>query len=135
LESDYPYTGKQSTCHGSSATKVFQLAYPGSQQIERGKGAFKAALRQGPLSVSFRVSGNAFFFYGSGIMPASMCASGSVNHAMLAVGYGVEQGVEYALIQNQWGQGWGEQGLIRVELTNDQTGPCGLYTQNTYSLV
>lgn len=54
---------------------------------------------------------------------------------MLAVGYGVEQGVEYALIQNQWGQGWGEQGLIRVELTNDQTGPCGLYTQNTYSLV
>lgn len=33
---------------------------------------------------------------------------------MLAVGYGVENSVEYALIQNQWGFGWGEQGLLRV---------------------
>lgn len=50
---------------------------------------------------------------------------------MLAVGFGKENSVEYALIQNQWGVGWGEQGLIRVELTDDEEGPCGLYLLNS----
>ena len=54
---------------------------------------------------------------------------------MLAVGYGVEGKVEYALIQNTFGTGWGEDGLIRVELTNDSFGPCGLYAQSAKSLV
>jgi Papain family cysteine protease len=40
---------------------------------------------------------------------------------MLAVGYGVENSVEFALIQNQWGVGWGEEGLIRVGLTDSLT--------------
>lgn len=65
-------------------------------------------------------------------MPASMCASGSVNPAMLAVGYGVEKGVEYAFIQNQWGKRRGEQGLFHVELTNYQTGLRDIYNQNTH---
>lgn len=52
---------------------------------------------------------------------------------MLAVGFGKENAVEYALIQNQWGVGWGEQGLIRVELTDDEEGPCGLYLLNSLS--
>jgi len=58
-----------------------------------------------------------------------------MNHAMLAVGYGVENSIEYAVIQNQWGVGWGEQGLIRVELTDDNEGPCGLYSKVIYPTI
>ena len=88
-------------------------------------------MRKGPLNVSFRVTDLSFFFYGDGILPANLCPAGNLNHAMLAVGYGVENSIEYALIQNQWGVGWGEQGLIRVELTDDKEGPCGLYLKTS----
>jgi C1A family cysteine protease len=31
-----------------------------------------------------------------------------MNHAMTAVAYGIEKGVEYVVIKNQWGVNWGE---------------------------
>ncbi len=62
------------------------------------------------------------------MLPGNFCASGDINHAMLAVGYGkTSDGVEYAVIQNQWGSTWGEDGFLRIELTNDEEGTCGLY--------
>ena len=54
---------------------------------------------------------------------------------MILSGTIVKGNVEYALIQNTFGTGWGEDGLIRVELTNDYYGPCGLYAQSAKSLV
>ena len=98
--------------------------------VESSKNAFKAALRKSPLNVSFKVTSDIFFQYGSGIIPARLCQDGDLNHAMLALGYGIENGVEYAVIQNQWGTDWGDSGVFRIELTDDETGPCGLYTQN-----
>ncbi|CAN4092948.1 unnamed protein product [Withania somnifera] len=37
------------------------------------------------------------------------------RHAVLIVGYGVENGVEYYLIKNSWGVNWGYWGYARVE--------------------
>ena len=84
------------------------MKYPGSEPVTSNKDAFKAALRRGPINISFRVSDNSFFFYSGGILPGDLCPKGDLNHAMLAVGYGVENSVEYAIIQNQWGITWGE---------------------------
>lgn len=49
--------------------------------------------------VSFAVNGNEFWQYKSGVMAADQCTeTDSLNHSMLAIGYGVENDLEYALI-------------------------------------
>lgn len=48
-----------------------------------------------------------------------------VNHAVTAIGYGVENGVKYWQIQNSWGADWGENGHIRLQ-RHDGDEYCGM---------
>jgi C1A family cysteine protease len=62
----------------------------------------------------------------SGIFTGKACAK-SINHAMIAVGFGIENENEYVVIKNSWGTEWGENGYAKVLLRNDDVGVCNLY--------
>ena len=70
--------------------------------------------------------------YGGGIYSDPACGSDSytpVNHALLLVGRGVENGNDYWKLKNSWGQNWGEDGFIRFERQWDlqnNDGVCGM---------
>jgi len=105
LATDYPYenANRESTisCNSTKRNKpkVFYLqGNKGYKTIASNKTAFKNALLIEPTNVSFAV-GNDFMYYSSGIYTGAGCAY-QLNHAMQAVGFGVENGVEYTWNRN-----------------------------------
>merc|ERR1712151_946742 len=96
---------------------------------------FKASLRLGPLTICYETT-NEFFQYSSGVFDLECNPGGYVTHAMAAIGYGYdeESGLEYALIRNSWGKGWGEEGNVRIAIRPDEQkgGQCLLYSMPAY---
>ncbi len=50
----------------------------------------------------------------------------ALDHAISICGYGTDNGVDYWILGNSWGQGWGEKGFARIEMTAGGTGACGI---------
>jgi cathepsin L len=80
------------------------------------------AVNEGPVVIS--VDGSKWFGYDSGIFDG--CPKDIiVNHAVVTIGFGKEEGNKYWIIRNSWGQSWGEEGHIRLhrhELDEDYCG-------------
>ena len=113
-EEAYPYKGKDQKCkyNEEKATNI------NTQSVHKVKAKghpdqMKAALSQhGPVSVSIQAD---IDNYESGIFDNKKCGC-DVDHAVLAVGYGVEDGNEYWIIKNTWASDWGEDGYIRFAI-------------------
>jgi len=54
-----------------------------------------------------------------------------MDHAVLAVGYGTLDGVEFALVKNSWGAKWGDAGFVRIGLESG-AGVCGMNQSANY---
>jgi len=75
-------------------------------------------LAVGPFSVYMEADSDDFQNYDSGVLvlQSSDCSNGS-DHAVLAVGWGVDQstGLTYVKVRNSWSTGWGEGGYFRIK--------------------
>lgn len=66
--------------------------------------------------------------YKSGIITGDSGCGTEMDHAVLAVGWGTENGTDYWLIKNSWGTSWGENGFVRFAI-EDGLGVCGVQTK------
>jgi C1A family cysteine protease len=59
-----------------------------------------------PVAIALRSGSSVFRYYKSGILNSSSCGT-SLDHAVILVGYGVENSTPYWLVRNSWGASWG----------------------------
>lgn len=74
-----------------------------------------ALLNYGPVSVVIHGTSNYFRHYRGGIMRNILSFTQETNHVVALIGWGTENGIDYWVLRNSWGTGWGEQGYARVE--------------------
>ena len=87
--------------------------------------ALMASIEAAPTSVAIEADKIAFQGYSSGILNSSECGT-SLDHGVLAVGYGTEDGQAYYLVKNSWGASWGDNGYVKIANNGDGAGICGI---------
>lgn len=113
-DKDYPYIGKAGTCNDSQGGKVHTYRVKTLQSAY--VPAMKRGIMGGPINLTVRADNIVFQAYTGGILDSKDCGDIMPNLAVVAVGYGTENGQEYYLIRNAWGTDWGEDGYIRIAI-------------------
>ncbi|KAK2645225.1 hypothetical protein Ddye_020420 [Dipteronia dyeriana] len=132
-EEAYPYTGKDEACKFSYENVGVQVLNSVNITLGAEDELKHAVALVRPVSVAFEVV-KSFRFYKGGVFTSTTCGSTpvDVNHAVLAVGYGVEDDVPYWLIKNSWGDSWGDSGYFKMEFGKNM---CGVATCASYPVV
>ena len=127
-EKDYPYHARDQRCKTAALKTLPKLATVASfTDVRSNKADFLTNLENRPLAVA--VDANDWFFYDSGIFNHTECRT-NLDHGVAAVAYDTTQG--FVTIRNSWGTSWGEKGYIKLELVDNRTGTCGVYTSVSY---
>jgi len=123
-EADYKYTAKTGTCHSSDYTGLNNTT--GFKQITANSSSgLMASIETGPTSVAIEADKAVFQTYTSGILNSTACGT-QLDHGVLAVGYGTENGQAYYLVKNSWNSTWGDNGYIKIANNGDGAGICGI---------
>ncbi|NP_001091187.1 cathepsin H [Xenopus laevis] len=122
---DYEYEAKQSTCQYDSDNAI-RLNVSKYYILPDEENMASSVAKDGPITVGFAVAED-FMFYSKGIFDGE-CAP-SPNHAIIVVGYGTlhcedgeDDGEDYWIIKNSWGEHWGEEGFGKIQRNKDMCG-------------
>jgi len=124
-ESAYPYQGVDATCNEGIAKSAkingWVVLTPNNYTA-----VLIGVATVAPLAIT--VAANSWFDYSSGVFTG--CGTDfDLDNAVQLVGYGTDSGSDYWTVRNSWGEGWGEEGYIRIEKHSDGSPQwCGIDT-------
>jgi len=123
-EETYPFMAENGVCHFNSDNVVATFSNAeGIQRYNETELTFGVG-NMGPFSTCIDASGEAFMQYKSGIYSNPNCDVDNLDHAVLTVGYGTEDGQDYWLVKNSWGAYWGDQGYFKM--ARNANNMCGI---------
>jgi cathepsin L len=132
-ESEYPYTARDGTCKSSTCGTKYDAISGYTDVTHDDATALVNAVALGPVSVAIEADQTAFQSYSSGILNGR-CGT-SLDHGVLAVGYGSMSGNDYWKVKNSWGTSWGMQGYVLICKDcneNGSEGECGINMEPSY---
>jgi len=145
---DYPYDAPEHpqdlVCRKSNCTSVEGSAIKSFVDLAPAKNTpcadedLEAAIAKQPVAVAIQADQLAFMFYNGGVFDSDCGAS--LDHGVLAVGYGEEGDKKFWIVKNSWGEKWGEQGYIRIARQSEdfdapEEGQCGILMLASYPVV
>uniref|UniRef100_T1H868 Cathepsin L n=1 Tax=Rhodnius prolixus TaxID=13249 RepID=T1H868_RHOPR len=132
-EASYPYEARDNTCRfkkdkvGGTDKGYVDILEASEKDLQ------SAVATVGPISVAIDASHRSFHFYSEGVYKEEHCSTSQLDHAVLAVGYGTENGQDYWLVKNSWGPSWGNNGYIKMARNNNNS--CGIASAASYPIV
>ncbi|KAF5448182.1 hypothetical protein F2P56_028738 [Juglans regia] len=133
-EEDYQYRARDGACD-PNRKNARVVTIDGYEDVpENDEDSLKKAVANQPISVAIEAGGRAFQLYESGVF-TGLCGT-QLDHGVVAVGYGTENGTDYWLVRNSWGPRWGEDGYIKMErnVADTTTGKCGIAVEASYPI-
>nr|BAH03396.1 cathepsin L-like cysteine peptidase [Taenia saginata] len=123
-ESAYPYRATDGPCRYNESLGVGTVTDIGDIPEGNETALMEAVATVGPISIAIDASSLGFMFYRHGIYKSHWCSSKFLNHGVLAIGYGKQDGKPYWLVKNSWGTRWGMKGYIMM--AKDYHNMCGV---------
>lgn len=133
---DYNYTERTGTClYNCNLNETIQFKRVIGSNISDYKFTvprsvidIKASLKKGPICIALDASPIEFRFYKEGIIDIPNRNTSQMNHAVLLTGYSINENGSYWIIQNSWGEKWGDNGYAKIKIQNgDGVLLCQLY--------
>eukprot|EP00406_Dinophysis_acuminata_P013967 CAMPEP_0179223740 /NCGR_PEP_ID=MMETSP0797-20121207/7403_1 /TAXON_ID=47934 /ORGANISM="Dinophysis acuminata, Strain DAEP01" /LENGTH=339 /DNA_ID=CAMNT_0020930645 /DNA_START=77 /DNA_END=1096 /DNA_ORIENTATION=+ len=112
---------KEDTCYKKGAPGIPKGGVTGFTAVDSNEQALMEAVAQGPVATGVAADKDIFHLYTKGILQGKGCGN-KIDHAVLVVGYGADNGVKYWKVKNSWGPTWGEGGYVRVIRGVDECG-------------
>merc|ERR1711964_158940 len=134
-ETSYPYTAKGGSCKASSCTVgIPKGGVTGYKDVTAdSEQDLMSALNKQPVSIAIEADKSVFQLYSSGVLSGT-CGT-NLDHGVLAVGYGTENGTDYWLVKNSWGSSWGDEGYVKLLRGKGGSGECGLLQASSYPVM
>jgi KDEL-tailed cysteine endopeptidase len=126
----YPYIGIDGKCKSCVPVAHFSSC---SDVKPNDQISLLNAVAMGPVSVALSADTKYFQAYAGGVLDATACYT-ELNHGVLIVGYGIDNGQKYWNVKNSWSSNWGENGYIRIlrSDSNNDAGICGIAMQPSF---
>jgi cathepsin F len=122
-EADYKYTQIKDRCKFNIAKSVVQVRGWKVLDTNDEDEIARILMEKGPLSIG--INADNLQLHQKGIYDESKqsCPVDNLNHAVLIVGFGEEQGEKYWIIKNSWGENWADNGFFKISRGK---GTCGI---------
>lgn len=132
-EIDYPYEAKNGHCDFDRSKVVAKCTGHVALKSGSEEALQKAVATVGPISAGIDAGHYTFILYSHGVYKSEDCSPRRLDHGVLVVGYGTEDGTDYWLVKNSWGKIWGMDGYVKM--ARNYKNMCGIATQASYPLV
>ena len=134
---EYPYTAGVTKTAGT-CKKCTPVAHASTCYDVKANDqlSLKAAVAKQPVSTAVQADQPVFQHYSSGVITSTSCTQ-NLDHGILIVGYGEENGQKYWNVKNSWSSAWGLSGYVKIarsDSTND-AGICGIGMMNSFITV